>query len=94
MKNSVSYKLKVKMFYIFIVDDSGNVVAEIEEDDYESFIVKCYNFREDDSLDKLHVFHMRSSGERVRLSTETIEEMIETWLDPDFMFAMGYPLPH
>jgi hypothetical protein len=82
------------MFYVFVVDDAGNVVDEIEEDDYESFIVKCYNFREHESLDKLHVFHVQASGDRVRLSSATIEEMIESWLDPDFMFALGYPLPH
>ena len=80
------------MFYIIVVDEVGNVVAEIEENDYESFIIKCYNFREDASLDYLHVFHTQTDGKRVRLASETINEMIETWLDPDFMFAMGYPL--
>lgn len=82
------------MFYISVLDKVGNVIAEIEENDYESFIVKCYNFREEEGLDCLHVFLEESDGKRRLLSTETIEEMIETWLDPDFIFAMGYPISH
>ena len=82
------------MFYIRRIDRSGSVVAEFEEIDYETFIIKCYNFREDEGLDSLQIFHMGSNNEKRRLSNETVEEMIETWLDPDFMFALGYPLPH
>ena len=82
------------MFYIRRIDHSGSVVAEFQEIDYETFIIKCYNFREDEGLDSLQIFHMGSNNEKCRLSNETVEEMIETWLDPDFMFALGYPLPH
>jgi len=82
------------MFYIRRIDRSGSVVAEFEEIDYETFIIKCYNFREDEGLDSLQIFHVGSNNERRRLSNETVAEMIDTWLDPDFMFALGYPLPH
>jgi len=84
----------ISMFYIRRIDNSGSVVAEIEENDYETFIIKCYNFREDEGLDSLQIFHVGNNNEKRRLSTETVQEMIDTWLDPDFMFAMGYPLPH
>ena len=69
------------MFYIRRIGRSGSVVAEFEEIDYEG-------------LDALQVFHVGSNNERRRLSNETVEEMIDTWLDPDFMFTLGYPLPH
>ena len=68
------------MFYILIVDIKDNIIAEIEENDYESFIIKCYNFREDQILDQLHIFEILD-GKTSRLASENIEEMIETWLD-------------
>ena len=82
------------MFYLSVLYEAGKVVAEIEENDYEAFIVKCYNFREEAGLNYLRVFLEESDGKRRLLSTEAIEEMIETWLDPDFIFAMGYPISH
>lgn len=68
------------MFYILIVDDADNIIAEIDEDDFESFIIKCYNFREDQVLDQLHIFEIQD-GNTCPLSTENIEEMIQIWLD-------------
>ncbi|WP_221394595.1 hypothetical protein [Dyadobacter sp. NIV53] len=68
------------MFYILVVDTEDNIIAEIEEDDYESFIIKCYNFREEEPLDNMHVFEILD-GKTTRLTSETIEEMIQTWLD-------------
>ena len=82
------------MFYIVVIDNLGKVLAELEERDYESFIIRCYNFREDSSLEFLQVYYVGDGGKQHRLSTETLNEMIESWLDPDFMFTMGYPLPH
>jgi hypothetical protein len=46
------------MFYILVVDSADNIIAEIEEDDYESFILKCYTFMEDEPLKNLHVFQI------------------------------------
>ncbi|TDE12847.1 hypothetical protein [Dyadobacter psychrotolerans] len=89
----VVVKLNV-MFYITVIDDLGKVLTELEELDYESFIIRCYNFREDRSLDFLQVYYSEDTGKKHRLSSETLNEMIESWLDPDFMFTMGYPLPH
>ena len=68
------------MFYILITDTEDNIIAEIEEDDYESFIIKSYNFREEEPLDNLHVFEILD-GKTTRLTSGTIEEMIQTWLD-------------
>jgi hypothetical protein len=68
------------MFYILVVDTEDNIIAEIEEDDYESFIIKCYNFREEEPLDNLHVFEILD-GKTALLTSRTIEEMIQTWLD-------------
>ncbi|REA58991.1 hypothetical protein DSL64_18690 [Dyadobacter luteus] len=79
------------MYQITVKDERGRIVSMLEEEDYESFIVKCYNFREDQSLDLLQVFHV-SNEKRHLIRTETLHEMIETWLDPGFLFTMGYPL--
>jgi type IV secretory pathway VirB4 component len=68
------------MFYILIVDNEDNIIAEIEEDDYESFIIICYNFREENRLANLHVFEVLDE-KTTMLTSETIEEMIQTWLD-------------
>lgn len=68
------------MFYILVVDTEDNITAEIEEDDYESFIIKCYNLREEEPLDNLHVFEILDA-KTTRLTSEIIEKMIQTWLD-------------
>jgi hypothetical protein len=68
------------MFYILVTDTTDNIIAEIEEDDYESFIIKCYNFREDQILDQLHIFEILD-GKTHSLASEHIEEMIQNWLD-------------
>jgi len=82
------------MFHIIVIGESGRVIAEMDEDDYESFIIKCYNFREDNSLDMLRVSYTDKSGKGYTVTTETLNEMIDTWLDPGFMFTIGYPLQY
>jgi len=82
------------MFHITVIGESGRVMAEMDEEDYESFIIKCYNFREDNSLDMLRVSHTDKAGKAYMLTSETLNEMIDTWLDPGFMFTIGYPLQY
>jgi hypothetical protein len=82
------------MFHIIVMEKNGMVLAEMNEGDYESFIIKCYNFREDNSLDMIRVSHTDRHGKASVLTTETLNEMIDTWLDPGFLFTLGYPLQH
>jgi len=82
------------MFHITVIGESGRVMAEMDEEDYESFIIKCYNFREDNSLDMLRVSYTDKAGKAYMLTSETLNEMIDTWLDPGFMFTIGYPLQY
>lgn len=79
------------MYQINVMDERGHVVSMQEEEDYESFIIKCYNFREDQNLDLLQVYHV-SKEKKYLIQTDTLQEMIETWLDPGFLFTIGYPL--
>jgi hypothetical protein len=69
-----------KMFYILIVDSSGNIVSEIEEYNYDCFIVCCYNFSQDDSLEKLKVIYVRPDGKVYKMPVIAVEKMIRYWL--------------
>lgn len=85
------FKAGRQMYQITVKDGRGRVVSVLEEDDYESFIIKCYNFREDQNLGLLQVYHI-SNEKRKLIHTETLNEMIEAWLDPGFLLTIGYPL--
>lgn len=68
------------MFYILIVDNTGNIVSETEEYNYDCFIVRCYNFSQDQSLEKLIVMYVRHGDRVYRLPLVAVEKMIEHWL--------------
>lgn len=65
------------MFYILIVDKTGNIVSETEEYNYDCFIVRCYNFSQDQSLEKLIAMYVRHSDKVYGMPLVAVEKMIE-----------------
>jgi hypothetical protein len=68
------------MFYILIVDDTGRIVNEIEENDYESFIISCYNFYQDEGWENIYVSYVTDNDEVHQLPLAGIQKMIGHWL--------------
>jgi hypothetical protein len=64
------------MFYILITDYSDNIVSEIKEPDFDSFIIRCYNFPLDESPEKLHIVYVRLDGETYHIPELALEKMI------------------